>query len=53
MLIFIVNFVKDKHDEAEMARSFKALDLNGDGVISQDELQKGLAKYMNVDEKRA
>jgi len=36
-----------------MARSFKALDLNGDGVISQQELQKGLAKYLNVDEKRA
>ena len=34
MLIFIVNFVKDKNDEAEMARSFKTLDLNGDGVIS-------------------
>lgn len=34
MLIFIVNFVKDKNDELEMAKSFKALDLNGDGVIS-------------------
>jgi Ca2+-binding EF-hand superfamily protein len=34
MLIFIVNFVKDKNDEAEMRRSFKALDLNGDGVVS-------------------
>ena len=31
MLIFIVNFVKDKSDEAEMAKSFKTLDLNGDG----------------------
>lgn len=34
MLIFIVNFVKDKNDEAEFRRSFKALDTNGDGVIS-------------------
>jgi Ca2+-binding EF-hand superfamily protein len=49
MLIFIVNFVKDKSDEAEMAKSFKTLDLNGDGVISLEELQKGLAKYLNVD----
>ena len=49
MLIFIVNFVKDKNDEAEMAKSFKALDLNGDGVISLEELQKGLAKYLGVD----
>ena len=49
MLIFIVNFVKDKNDEAEMARSFKTLDLNGDGVISVEELQKGLAKYLTVE----
>ena len=53
MLVFIVNFVSDKKDEAEMARSFKALDLNKDGVISLEELQKGLAKYLGVDEQRA
>lgn len=53
MLVFIVNFVNDKKDEAEMARSFKALDLNKDGVISLEELQKGLAKYLGVDETRA
>lgn len=53
MLVFIVNFVNDKKDEAEMARSFKALDLNKDGVISLEELQKGLAKYLGVDEARA
>ena len=48
MLIFIVNFVKDRHDEAEMARSFKALDLNSDGVVSLEELQIGLATYLGV-----
>ena len=53
MLIFIVNFVKDRHDEAEMARSFKALDLNSDGVVSLDELQIGLATYLGVEKKRA
>lgn len=36
-----------------MAKSFKALDLNGDGVISLEELQKGLAKYLGVEVKRA
>ena len=36
MLIFIVNFVSDKNDMNEMAKSFKTLDLNKDGVISLD-----------------
>lgn len=53
MLVFIVNFVKDKADEVEMARSFKTLDINGDGVITIDELQKGLAKYLGVEESKA
>lgn len=53
MLIFIVNFVKDKNDEAEMRRSFKALDLNGDGVVSVDELKRGLSNYLGIDEAKA
>ena len=36
-----------------MAKSFKALDLNGDGVISLAQLQKGLAKYLGVHESQA
>ena len=36
-----------------MARSFKALDLNADGVISLEELKKGLAKYMSITDERA
>jgi Ca2+-binding EF-hand superfamily protein len=53
MLVFIVNFVNDKKDETEMARTFKTLDLNKDGVISLQELQIGMAKYLGVDESRA
>jgi Ca2+-binding EF-hand superfamily protein len=53
MLIFIVNFVKDKNDEAEMANAFKSLDINRDGVISLDELQRGLGKYMKLDEAKS
>lgn len=30
----MVNFVKDGKDETEMMKCFKALDLNGDGVLS-------------------
>jgi Ca2+-binding EF-hand superfamily protein len=53
MLIFIVNFVKDKNDEAEMANAFKSLDINGDGVISLDELKRGLGKYMRMEEAKS
>jgi Ca2+-binding EF-hand superfamily protein len=36
-----------------MARSFKTLDLNKDGVVSLEELQNGLGKYLNLDPARS
>jgi len=36
-----------------MARSFKTLDLNGDGVISLEELKVGLGQYLSVDDAKA
>lgn len=36
-----------------MARSFKALDINKDGVVSLEELQKGLGKYLSLDEAKS
>ena len=36
-----------------MAKSFKALDLNRDGVISLPQLKQGLAKYLGVDQSKA
>lgn len=35
-----------------MISSFRELDLNKDGVISLQELQKGMSKYLKVDEKK-
>ena len=52
-LIFMVNFIKDGKDEAEMMKCFKALDLNGDGVLSEEELKQGLAEYLKITEKEA
>lgn len=34
VLIFIVNFVNKSDNDNELIRSFKALDLNGDGMLS-------------------
>lgn len=35
IITFIVNFVRNNEDEIELQQSFKNLDLNGDGVLSQ------------------
>ena len=34
IITFIVNFVKNNEDATELQQCFKALDLNGDGVLS-------------------
>lgn len=44
---FIVNNLASKEDKRDLIKMFKALDLNQDGVISEDELMHGL-KLMNV-----
>lgn len=36
IITFIVNFVQSNEDAVELQRCFKALDLNGDGVLSQE-----------------
>jgi Ca2+-binding EF-hand superfamily protein len=51
MLIFIVNFVQNNKDEAELMKCFKALDLNSDGVLSMEELKQGLLKYLKLKDK--
>ena len=53
MLIFIVNFVQNNKEEAELMKCFKALDLNSDGVLSMEELKQGLLKYLKLKDKEA
>lgn len=51
IITFIVNFVRNNEDEIELQQSFKNLDLNGDGVLSQEELTEGMMKFLNVGKK--
>ncbi len=48
IITFIVNFVKSSHDAIELQKCFKALDLNGDGVLSEEEMTEGLTKYLKT-----
>jgi Ca2+-binding EF-hand superfamily protein len=51
IITFIVNFVRNNEDEIELQQSFKNLDLNGDGVLSQEELTEGMMKFLNIGKK--
>ena len=53
VLVFIVNFIKNPSDESEIMKCFQDLDLNGDGVISPEELAIGLSRYLKIPEKEA
>lgn len=41
---FLVNHMASKEERRELINSFKALDTNGDGVLSKDELLEGFRK---------
>lgn len=48
--MFIVNFLTSSEEKERLMLCFKALDLDGDGTISREELKKGFAKYMPTTE---
>jgi calcium-dependent protein kinase len=44
--LFISSFLSTKEEKAELMKIFKALDTNGDGIISKEELRSGYAKFL-------
>lgn len=48
VMTFIVNRIVDKKELTALREAFKALDLNGDGQISEAELKAGLSKILPV-----
>lgn len=45
---FLVNHMATKEEQQELLNTFRALDLNNDGVISRDELLQGFKKIDNA-----
>lgn len=48
IITFIVNFVRNNEDASQLQHCFKTLDLNGDGVLSQEELTLGMMKFLKT-----
>ena len=48
--LFLVNYLSTKEEKNELLKTFQALDLNGDGQISKEELIIGfkIQKYLNL-----
>ena len=46
--IFIVNNLTTNEEREELLRTFEALDLNHDGLLSKEELIKGF-RLLNID----
>eukprot|EP01016_Furgasonia_blochmanni_P037415 TRINITY_DN4407_c0_g1_i32.p1 TRINITY_DN4407_c0_g1~~TRINITY_DN4407_c0_g1_i32.p1 ORF type:complete len:571 (-),score=146.77 TRINITY_DN4407_c0_g1_i32:253-1965(-) len=47
MWVFLTSFLSSKEEKRELMQLFNQLDLNGDGVISKEELILGYRKIMN------
>ena len=45
--------MKNNDDAVQLQQSFKALDLNGDGVLSLEELTLGLMKFLQISKREA
>lgn len=48
--LFLVNFLSTSDEKNEMLSLFKALDMNGDGLLGRDELLIGYKKIFNISE---
>lgn len=53
ILIFMVNFLSSNEERDSLMKSFKKMDLNGDGKISIDELKIAYQKTLGMDNVRA
>jgi Ca2+-binding EF-hand superfamily protein len=51
VLMFIVNFLTNSEEKERLMLCFKTLDLDSDGSISKEELEKGFSRYCTGTEK--
>eukprot|EP00828_Plagiopyla_frontata_P027285 TRINITY_DN3547_c0_g1_i1.p2 TRINITY_DN3547_c0_g1~~TRINITY_DN3547_c0_g1_i1.p2 ORF type:complete len:124 (-),score=26.35 TRINITY_DN3547_c0_g1_i1:184-555(-) len=48
--MFLVQYFTSNDEKNELMKMFQALDLNGDGVLSREELLTGYQKYLPEDQ---
>lgn len=48
--VYLVSYLSTREEKNELMKTFKALDLNGDGQLSRDELIQGYEKIMGARE---
>ena len=48
--MYLVSYLSTREEKNELMKTFKALDLNGDGQLSRDELIAGYEKIMGPKE---
>eukprot|EP01017_Pseudomicrothorax_dubius_P034140 TRINITY_DN4645_c0_g3_i2.p1 TRINITY_DN4645_c0_g3~~TRINITY_DN4645_c0_g3_i2.p1 ORF type:complete len:444 (-),score=68.62 TRINITY_DN4645_c0_g3_i2:420-1751(-) len=46
--VFLVSYFATREEKEELLKAFRALDLNGDGLLSREELIEGYKKIMNA-----
>eukprot|EP01017_Pseudomicrothorax_dubius_P024218 TRINITY_DN2577_c0_g1_i2.p2 TRINITY_DN2577_c0_g1~~TRINITY_DN2577_c0_g1_i2.p2 ORF type:complete len:342 (+),score=75.02 TRINITY_DN2577_c0_g1_i2:576-1601(+) len=46
--VFLVSYFATREEKDELLKAFRALDLNGDGLLSREELIEGYKKIMNA-----
>lgn len=48
-MVLLVNMLTSEEEKAELLKTFQALDLNGDGQLSREELVKGFTEVLKVE----
>jgi len=48
--ILLVSYFASHEERTQLLKTFQALDLNGDGQLSREELIKGKGFYLNTEE---
>jgi len=48
--IFLVTFCVNSDEKAKLLQTFRALDLNGDGTLTKEELIQGYRRILNVND---
>lgn len=49
VIAYIANFMNSKQTEERLLATFKEIDKNNDGILSEEELKEGFIEYLGED----